>query len=87
MTLLNIFNSGGLWVIPCVTLIVFFITLFQAYKSSRSGSLRRKDENSKWVESKENIPIYQTPRFYWSLCWLAATGILLWWLIIDYKGV
>lgn len=85
--LLNIFNSGGLWLLPTVTTIVFFVTLYKAYKASKSGSVIGGGNLVNRSESKQNVPIYKTSMFKWSMCWLVATIILLWWLIVDYKGV
>lgn len=87
MTLLNIFNSGGLWLLPTVTFVMFLVTLYKAYLASKSGSVTGGGNLKPRVESSQNVPIYKTAMFKWSMCWLAATIILLWWLIVDYKGV
>lgn len=87
MSLLNIFNSGGLWVFPFITAIVFLWELSKAIRASKSGSVTGGGNGQKTEYSDQNVPIYKTGRFYWSLCWLVATIILLWWLISDYKGV
>jgi hypothetical protein len=87
MTLLNILNSGGLFLLPAATLVSFLVNLYLAFKSSKSGSVIGGGNGQERQESNQNVPFYKTSRFKWSLCWLVFTIILLWWLIVDYKGV
>lgn len=49
MKLLNIFNSGGLWLIPFATLIMFIVQLYRTFSSGKTTEPIYKTAQFKWA--------------------------------------
>ena len=85
MELLNIFNSGGLWIIPLICLIGGIIFLMQAYAASKSDSTTQVGGTV--LDNTGNVPFYKTGQFVFAIIlFLAAIGTYLW-IASDYAGV
>ena len=91
MYLLNVFHSGGAWVIPVVLFLAAFYTLYKGYKASKSGSKKQifdKDGNYVRTEKSDiNVPIYKTNQFKFFLILFAAAVVVLIAMASEYKGV
>lgn len=78
--------QGGLWVLPWLTALASLFFLWKAWKASKSGSWYwGKDERGvdKMIQSKENVPIYKTGWFVFSVCFFFATVAIIWMVNSD----
>lgn len=74
-TLLSIF-SGGLWLIPLLTLTGTAIFGYKGYKASKSNSTQQTPSGTK--DNTGNVPFYKTGFGILSiLCFLATIAIVL----------
>lgn len=55
--------------------------MFNAYKASKSGSEYLDVLRMKWVQTKENMPIYKSGYFWFSLLWIGICSIFFWALL------
>lgn len=91
--ILNIFHSGGLWLIPVVLFIAGVIVLAIGVKSSKSNSDQQVESGTPNVHTDHNtgnVPLGQ-PGNVWPLVWgiaLIVIAIIAFFIISsDYKGV
>lgn len=87
MYLLNIFHSGGVWILPVLVYGASAHLFMMAYKASKSGSLTGGGNGKPLVESDQNVPIYRTWPFAWASVLFVVATIMLFMIATDYKGV
>lgn len=90
MTVLNIFHSGGLWVIPILLFLFALWSIYRGYKSSKSNSTTQVGSGTRGVridDNTGNVSIVHTPQFWIGVA-LIVFGVIAWiWIGADYKGI
>jgi len=77
MTLLNVW-AEGLWIVPLLPLIGFFIFMYRAWKASKSNSTIDMGYHGV-KDNTGNVPIYKTGYFALAIgCLLGVIGIIIW---------
>lgn len=85
---LNIFHSGGLWIIPLGLLLACLWTLYRANKASKSGSIVGGSYSDPIIrDGGGNLPIYKTAQFKFAVILFIAFIVTVIWIASDYKGV
>lgn len=90
--LLNIFHSGGLWVIPLMCLGGSLYCLYRAYRIHNSGQQLRDDTpgsptRGQWIDVPGKYPYSKIGVAYFGVALLLAFIITLLVISSDYKGV
>ena len=71
--------------------ILAFVWLYYAYKASKSGSVEKKSTGYpggyQWIDSKVNVPIYQTGHFYMFILHVVFGTIIFILLWADHADV
>lgn len=90
MTLLNIFHSGGLWIIPFILYLASLWSFYRGYLSSKSNSTTQVDTgtpNAHVEDNTGNVPFTKTPQFKYGVALFVIATIVLIWIALDYQGV
>jgi amino acid permease len=87
MTLMNIFHSGGLWLIPVLLLLASGWSFYRGYLSSRSNSTTSNPDTGEITDNTGNVPIYKTPQFIYGVVLFVISIIAFIWIGSDYRGV
>lgn len=90
MTVLNIFHSGGLWIIPFLLFAFATWSIYRGYKSSQSNSTTQTGTGTPGVRIEDNtgnVSIFHTPQFWIGVA-LIVFGVIAWiWIGADYKDI
>lgn len=91
MELLNIFNSGGLWLLPFIVLFAGIFCLYKAYQQSKSNSTTQVNKGQGVPgtihDNTGNVPIYKLGLFYWGVALVAVSIYMFFAIGSDYRGV
>lgn len=85
MELLNIFHSGGAWLIPFALVLAALWSFYRAYRSHNSNSTTTNTGG--FQDNTGNVPYTQLPSF-WAGVALVVIAIIVFFVIgSDYRGV
>ena len=85
--LLNIFHSGGAWILPFLPLIGAIICFVKGYKASKSGSWVGGGDGKPLQDGGGNVSFTSTWGFKWGVGLVVAAIAIFVWIASDYKGV
>lgn len=83
--ILNIFHSGGLWLIPFALLLTSAWSFYRAYQSHNSNSTR--NDTSGFHDNQGNVPYTQIGSFWFGVVLALAAVVSFFMINADYTGV